>query len=395
MLLGKIIKNHRILIASILILGLSGVIFFYYSNDNTIHADEKKVKVKIMHPLQQDISLSYKYVGTVKAEDEIKIQSNISGKIKEKYVKGGQYVRQGQALYEIDSRQYESALLSARAALEQSKAILHNAEIDLARDEKLLASSAVSEQKVTTQQSQVRQNNAVVAANEALVKKAQEDLDDTVVYAPISGRLDLKDVPAGTYAAAGSTTLATVGTSDPTNVQFNISENEYLKTISEWNDEGENKTVNLILSNGKEYPLPGSIFAVDRSLTENTGSLTVKALFPNPDNDLLPGMFARVRISGPVIPNAILVPQRAVQQLLDKAFVNIVNNNGEAEAREVKLGDKVGSYYIIEEGIKAEDQIIVEGLVKIEDGTNVEASAVIPEEMGFSLTEDTETNMDS
>ena len=384
-------KNQHLLIGAFLLLGVAAM-FFGYSKGHTISSDEKKAKVKSMQPLQQDVDLSYKYVGTIKAKDEVKIQSRVSGTVVEKYIEGGQLVTKGQALYKIDSRQYASALLGARATLAQAEASLQNAETDLARNRQLLAVAAVAEQKVTTQESLVKQYRALVAANEALVKKAGEDLSDTVIYAPVSGRVDLKDVAIGTYVSAGSTTLATVGSSDPIEVEFNISENEYLKTISQWKESETSRVVNLNLSNGEAYPFSGTVLAVDRSLTENTGTLSVKASFPNEGNRLLPGMFARVQLKGAIVPNAILVPQRAVQQLLDKTFVNIVREDGKAGVREVKLGDKIGSYYIIEQGVTAQDQIIVEGLVKIQDGMAVDVTVVTPEDMGFSLQEDVSEN---
>ena len=384
-------KNQYLLIGVFLLLGVVAM-FFYYSKGHVISSDEKKAKVKSMQPLQQDVDLSYKYVGTIKAKDEIKIQSRVSGTVVEKYIEGGQSVVQGQALYKIDSRQYESALLGARATLAQAEASRQNAETDLARNQQLLAVAAVAEQKVTTQESLVKQYRALVAANAALVKKAEEDLSDTVIYAPVSGRVDLKDVAIGTYVTAGSTTLATVGSSDPIEVEFNISENEYLKTISQWKERETSRVVNLTLSNGEAYPFSGTVLAVDRSLTENTGTLSVKASFPNEGNRLLPGMFARVQLKGAIVPNAILVPQRAVQQVLDKTFVNVVREDGKAGVREVKLGDKIGSYYIIEQGVTAQDQIIVEGLVKIQDGMAVDVTVVTPEDMGFSLQEDVSEN---
>jgi membrane fusion protein, multidrug efflux system len=307
----KFMKNQRLVIGAFVLLGVAAM-FFYQSKNHTISSDEKKAKVKIMQPLQQDVDLSYKYIGTIKAKDEIKIQSRVSGTVVEKYIEGGQIVAQGQALYKIDARQYESALLGAKATLAQAEASLQNAETDLARDQQLLAVAAVAEQKVTTQESLVKQYRALVRANEALVKKADEDLSDTVIYAPVSGRVDLKDVALGTYVTAGSTTLATVGSSDPIEVEFNISENEYLKTISQWKESEASRVVNLTLSNGEAYPFSGTVLAVDRSLAENTGTLRVKASFPNGSNKLLPGMFARVQLKSAIVPNAILVPQRAV-----------------------------------------------------------------------------------
>ena len=347
------------------------------------------VAVKAMKVLQQDTPLSYEYAGQVRGRDEVKVQPRVSGTIVEKYVTGGQFVTAGQPLYKIDSRQYESAVLSAQATLAQSKATLSNATIDLQRDQELLASDAISEQTVTTQQSNVNQYQAAADANAALLKKAQENLDDTVVYAPMDGRLDVNDVAVGTYASAGQTALVTVGSVDPVFVQFSISEMEYLKfmNLHELNSGNmSNAVVSITLTNGKEYPQTGKMVQADRALAENTGTLTVKAQFPNPNGILLPGMFARVRLSGEIVPNAILVPQRAIQQLLDKTFVIVVGADGKSESKVVTLGDKVGGYYIVKDGLSADDTVVVEGLTKLQAGMDLNVTMVTPEDMGFTLT---------
>ena len=344
--------------------------------------------VKAMKVLQQDTPLSSEYAGQVRGRDEVKVQPRVSGTIMEKYVTGGQFVTAGQPLYKIDSRQYESAVLSQQATLAQSQATLSNDMIDLQRDQELLASDAISEQTVTTQQSKVNQDQASVAANAALLKKSQENLDDTVVYAPMDGRVDVNDVAVGTYASAGQTTLVTIGSVDPVFVQFSISEMQYLKfmNLHDLNSGNmSNATVTITLTNGKEYPLVGKLVQADRALSENTGTLTVKAQFPNPNGMLLPGMFARVRLGGEVVPNALLVPQRAMQQLLDKTFVIVVGADGKSESKVVTLGDKVGSYYIVTSGISADDTVIVEGLTKLQAGMDLNVTMVTPEEMGFTL----------
>ena len=279
-------------------------------------------------------------------------------------------------------------MLSQQATLAQSQATLSNDMIDLQRDQELLASDAISEQTVTTQQSKVNQDQASVAANAALLKKSQENLDDTVVYAPMDGRVDVNDVAVGTYASAGQTTLVTIGSVDPVFVQFSISEMQYLKfmNLHDLNSGNmSNATVTITLTNGKEYPLVGKLVQADRALSENTGTLTVKAQFPNPNGMLLPGMFARVRLGGEVVPNALLVPQRAIQQLLDKTFVIVVGADGKSESKVVTLGDKVGSYYIVTSGISADDTVIVEGLTKLQAGMDLNVTMVTPEEMGFTL----------
>lgn len=349
-------------------------------------------QVKAMKVLQQDTPVVSEYAGQIAGKDEVKVQSKVSGRVVEKYFHGGDFVQAGQPLYRIDSRQYESAVLQAQATLAQSQATLANAQTDLGRYQELLASDAISEQQVTTQQANVNAYSAAAAANQALLQKAQQDLSDTVVYAPMSGQVSVDDVAIGTFATAGNTNLVTIGTTDPVFVTFSISETEYLKfrNIQQMQSgSGNGITVAIKLSDGTTYPLDGRIVQADRALTQNSGTLTVKALFGNPDGLLLPGMFARVKLTGETVPNAILVPQRAVQQLLDKTFVMVVGADGKSEARKIELGQQVGSYYIVKSGLSAEDTVIVEGLSSLTEGKDLAVTMVTPEDMGFSLDEDT------
>lgn len=349
-------------------------------------------QVKAMKVLQQDTPVVSEYAGQIAGKDEVKVQSKVSGRVVEKYFHGGDFVQAGQPLYRIDSRQYESAVLQAQATLAQSQATLANAQTDLGRYQELLASDAISEQQVTTQQANVNAYSAAAAANQALLQKAQQDLSDTVVYAPMSGQVSVDDVAIGTFATAGNTNLVTIGTTDPVFVTFSISETEYLKfrNIQQMQSgSGKGITVAIKLSDGTTYPLDGRIVQADRALTQNSGTLTVKALFGNPDGLLLPGMFARVKLTGETVPNAILVPQRAVQQLLDKTFVMVVGADGKSEARKIELGQQVGSYYIVKSGLSAEDTVIVEGLSSLTEGKDLAVTMVTPEDMGFSLDEDT------
>ena len=347
--------------------------------------------VKAMNVLRQDTPLTHVYAGQIMGTDEVKIQSRVSGNIVEKYIVGGQSVSAGQPLYRIDSRQYESVLLQAQANLAQSEATLSNARTDLARYQQLYASAAVSEQMLSTQQAQVNAYEAAVAANAALVRQAQENLDDTVIYAPMSGQLSVDDVAMGTFVSAGTTTLVSMGTSNPIFAQFSLSENEYLNFVEQAVKTGGigATIVELTLSNGSKYPIIGHIVTSDRALAAQTGTLTIKALFDNPDGLLLPGMFARVSLIGDTIPNAILVPERAVQQLLGKSFVMLVGPDNKAVARTVTLGDKIGSYYVVKDGLDTSDIVVVEGLTTLQEGGDLAVTMVTPDEMGFSLEGDT------
>lgn len=360
-------------------------------------------QVKVMRAIQRDTPLTSEFAGQVMAADEVKVQSKVSGNVVEKYVNGGQFVEFGQQLYKIDSRQYESAVLRAQANLEQAKAVLvqsqvtlKNSQIDLERYIKMLDDQAIPEQTVTTQAAQVRANEAAVVANEhaiaaseALLQTAYQDLADTDIYAPMSGKLSVDDVAVGTFVTQGQTTLVTIGSSDPIYVQFSISEAEYLKfmTIQAMQADHNPIGVTITLTDGREYPYQGQIVESDREMANNTGSLTMKAIFPNPSGLLLPGMFARVKLTGETVPHAILVPQRSVQQLLDKSFVMVADQNGKSAAKTVTLGAKVGSYYIINSGITANDNVIVEGLTNLREGVDLAITNVTAGEMGFTLSE--------
>ena len=347
------------------------------------------VQVKAMNVLVQDTPLTLEYTGSVKGKNEVKVQARVSGNVTDKYIKGGQYVSAGQALYKIDDRNYRAALLQAQANLAQAQATYNNALIDLQRNEQLLAAAAVSEQVVTTQRAQVAAYQANVDAMAALVQQAQQNLDDTVVYAPMSGKLAVDDVAVGTYAGAGNTTLVTIGSSNPIFVQFSISEGEYLKYVGASVVPGQalpSKSVRITLSDGSEYPVEGHIVEVDRAMQDNSGSLIIKAQFDNPEGILVPGMFARAKLVGDTLKGAVLVPERAVQQLLGKSFVMIVGEDGKSKAQNVELGSKVGSYCIVEKGLTGKEQVIVEGLTSLTEGMDLAITEVKPEDMGFSLT---------
>lgn len=394
------LKKKPVLITVIAVVIIALIGYLVYSKMMAVPKGKQAggpAMVKAMQVIKRDTPLNYEYAGNIKGTDEVKITARVSGTVVEKYITGGEFVRAGQPLYKIDSRQYESALLSAQATLAQSQAnyqnalaTLQNAQVDNNRYQTLLAQNAISDQQAATQQSQVEAltaslnaQQAIIDSNAAMVKKAQEDLDDTVVYAPTDGKLDINDIDVGAYATAGNTVLVTMGSVNQVYAQFNVSENEYLKLSSFFNSDTNNVTITL--SDGTEYPIPGHLVQVDRSLTTNTGTLAINALFDNPDGLLLPGMFARVKVTGEVLPNAILIPQRAVQQLLDKTFVMVVGPDNKSVTKAITVGDKIGSYWIVTSGLDTNDTVIVEGLTKLQEGVDLNVTMVTPEDLGLTF----------
>ena len=375
-------------ISTAIILAFSATIFTGCGEEQPKQTQAPKQQVKVMKVVQRDTPLSSEYAGQLVGTDEIKVQSKISGNIVEKYVVGGQFVEAGQKLFKIDDRQYQSQVMAAQASLAEAGVNLQNAQIDLQRNEMLLKENAIAEQIVTTQAALVKAREAAVGAAEANLKLAMENLADTEIYAPMSGQLGIDDVAVGTFVGAGTTTLVTIGSLDPIFARFTISENEYLKfmTVQSMQSQHNPMHVTITLSDGREYPYEGRVVETDRELANNTGSLIMKAIFPNPGGVLMPGMFARVKLSGETIPNAILVPQRAVQQLLDKSFVMCVGEDGKSVAKSVELAQQVGSYYVVTSGVTAQDTIVVEGLTNLREGVDLAATEVTSGEMGFTLT---------
>ena len=360
--------------------------------DDKKQAQMPPSQVKVMNVLVRDVPLKSEYAGQIAGKDEVKVQSKVDGKIVEKYVQGGQFVTAGQPLFKIDSRQYESAVLQAQANLAQAEANFQDAASDLERYQKLLESAAIAEQTVANQQAKVNALYAAAASNAALLQKAQEDLDDTIIYAPMTGQLSIDDVAIGTYSKSGTTTLVTIGSNDPIYAQFSISETEYMAFMNILDSQPDTLmngvNVGVKLSDGSIYPYAGKIVEVDRALAQSTGSLTIKALFPNPEGKLLPGMFARVMLTGRVVQDAMVVPQRAVQQLLGKTFVMVANGDNKSEAKTVTLGPLVGSYYIIESGLSPDDLVVVEGLTNLQEGKDLAITMTTAEEMGLSFEPD-------
>ena len=391
------------LLATALITAVVSTVFTGCGDDGQNKAAQSQaVQVKVMKVVQRDTPLASEYPGQLVGTEEVKVQAKVSGAVVDKRVVGGQFVQAGQLLYQIDSRQLESAVLQAQANLAQAEAVLaqsvatyNNSVIDLERNRKLFEESAIAEQVVTTQEAQVRANEQLCVANEkaigscqAALRTAQQNLADAKIYAPISGQLGVDDVAVGTFITAGQTALVSIGSIDPIFAQFTISENEYLKfmTVQSMQADHNPMTATITLADGKEYPFEGRVVETDRELANNTGSLVMKAVFPNPSGLLMPGMFARVKLSGETIPNAILVPQRAIQQLLGKSFVMVVDENNKSKAQSVELAQQVGSYYVVTSGLKATDRIVVEGLTSLQEGMDLAITEVTPGEMGFTLT---------
>ena len=335
-------------------------------------AQKAAVKVNTYKVQAEDMPVATEYSGTVTATEKVPVQPKISGRVVEKYVQGGQNVSQGQALFRLDSRQYDAALAQAKATQAQAAANLANQQRNLRRYQELASQDAISQQTVTDQAAATAQQQAVLEANAAQVDAAQDNVDDTIVYAPFSGKLNVDDVPIGTYATAGSTALVTISSTNPVYVEFSVSEAEYLQMTKQGTGNMPNNWgshLMLRLSDGTMYPYEGHVTQINHGMDGTSGSIIVKAVFDNPDNVLIPGLYATVVSDTQVQRNALAVPQRAVQQTLGKYYITVIDGNGQAQTKEVTPGQKVGNFWIITSGLNDGDTIIVDGYQKAKGAT--------------------------
>lgn len=333
-------------------------------------------EVVVMDVLASPTRLSLDIVGEIKAMREVDLRARVSGNLIDIAFKPGQEVKEGDLLFVIDPAPYKTALANAQASLAQAKAGLHQVQQDVARYKPLLPDNAIPRQVYDQTVAQMEQQEAVVASQKAAVERAQLDLDYTRVLSPLAGRIGLQQVEIGTLVSAGQTSLATVSTLDPVVVYFSVSENDYLDYIRRKTDRKSramrgSEVVELVLADGALYSEKGHIDYMDPTVNPTTGTLTMRAVFPNPDNMLKAGMNSRVRLFYDELEAAILIPQKAVTETLGKTFVTVVGADNKAELRPVKLGARRGEQWLVEDGLASGEKIVVEGVQKARSGATV------------------------
>lgn len=359
---------------------------FVFAGCGNKQAQQQKtgaVAVKSMQVIKRDTPNLYEFTGFVEAQQEANITANVSGKITSKNFNGGDWVEAGQVLFSIDQRTYRANVLNAQASVASARTELARLETDAQRYAKLYEQHAVSRQAYDLALAQRDQAQAAVKAREALLENAQISMGDTDVRAPFAGKISTSDLSVGNYVTAGQTVLATMSNTNPVRIKFSISENEYLALAKAHTDAGVNslQDLKLILSDGTVYEGSGAVDQVNREISGNTGALTLKARFSNDSNILLPGMFARLQANAGTRKNAVLIPQRAVKEMLYKKFVFVIGNDNKVDMREVTLGARVGKLWLVEKGLNGDETIVVEGIQKVNKGSEVKATAMTEAEL--------------
>jgi membrane fusion protein (multidrug efflux system) len=334
-------------------------------------------RVLAMPVVQRTATVTGEQVGEVRAYREVDLRPQVTGTVQKILFEPGQAVKEGQVLFIIDPRPYEAQLAQALAAVADSEAALARAQQDVARYEPLLPDNAIPRATYDAAVATAKSARAAVDARRAAADKARLDLDNTQVRSPVTGQIGLQRVEVGALASAGQTILATVSTLDPVYVNFSIPESDYVRFVrSGGSREGAVKEarahpIEIILPDGSLYPYKGRYDFAERAITASTGTLLIRALFPNPQKLLRPGLNVRVRAVYAEIPNALLVPQRAVIELLGKTFVMVIAPGDKTEQRRVELGERTGEFWIVMSGLKPGERIVVDGLQKAPAGTRV------------------------
>jgi membrane fusion protein (multidrug efflux system) len=330
-------------------------------------------EVLVAAPVQQDVPIHSEWVATLDGYVNAEIRPQVSGYIISQDYKEGSVVRKGQVLFEIDPRPFQAALDGAKGELAQAEAQLGKSTIDVERDTPLAAQKAVPKEKLDNEIQAKRAAEAAVESGKAAVERAELDLGWTKVTSLVDGVAGICEVQMGNLVGPGSH-LTSVSQVDPIKVYFPVSEQEYLRAKHLSNGppiELFDSSPELILADGTVYPHRGKVLLTDRQVDTNTGTIRMIAAFPNPGNILRPGQYGRVRIQTRFKKGALLVPQGAVKELQGGYEVAVVSKDNKAIIRPVKAGEKVGTMWVIDEGLKADDQVVVEGVEKVKDGTPV------------------------
>jgi membrane fusion protein, multidrug efflux system len=344
------------------------------------------VEVKVVEVKPQSTEIYRDLVGEVRGSQEVEIRSRVTGVLTGKHFEDGSILPKDSPLYTIDAREYRAQVATAEAQLASAEANLARARQDVERYEPLLAENAISQQVYDNAVAVGKEAAAQVAASRAAITEAKLGVEYAQIRAPLTGRIGASEVFEGALITAGQTRLATISDDDPAWVYFSVSEAELLDYQRLYGPEepapdSPQRRVRLSLSDGSVYPRPGWINFQDRALDSTTGTYTLRAEFPNPEHALVPGLFARIRLTTERRAHAIVLPDRAVQQQLGRYFVTAVGADDKAEARPVTLGPRLGTQWLILEGVAAGDRIVVEGTVKARPGTPLKPTVVTEAEL--------------
>jgi membrane fusion protein (multidrug efflux system) len=368
----------------------SAIVLFSVGCGKSEQPQARPPEVEVVQVEQRDVPIYNDWVGTLEGLVNAQIRPQVTGYLLRQTYQEGSFVKKGQLLFEIDPRTFQAALDQTKAQLANAEQQLAQAEanqiktqLDVNRYTPLVKERAVSQQELdnavqanAATQAQVRAAQAQINAAKAQVDAAQLNLSFTKIVSHIDGIAGIAQAQIGDLVGQ-TTLLTTVSTLDPIKVYFPVSERGYLNYIKE-NPDATKRTaqerelrLELLLADGRLYPHKGTFSLADRQVDVKTGTLRLEGLFPNPGNILRPGQFARVRAITTRKKDALLVPQRAVSELQGSYQVAVVGHDNKVEIRPVKVGERVGTQWIVDDGLKPGEKVVAEGVQRVSAGLMV------------------------
>jgi membrane fusion protein (multidrug efflux system) len=354
---------------------------------STQAAAPPSIEVAIAEVEQKDVPIYSQWIGTLEGLVNADVKAQLTGYLRTREYKEGSFVKKGQLLFQIDSLPFQAALDQAKGQLAQARAQLVNAEanerksqLDVEKYGPLATAQAASQQDLDNavqtnlaNKATVETAKASIQAAEAAVETAQINLNFTRVVSPINGIAGVAKAQVGDLVSATSGTLTTVSTLDPIRDYFTLSEQEYLALRKQFSSSANaHWALQLILADGTTYPHQGDFYFVDRAVNQSTGAIQVAALFPNPGNVLRPGQYGRVRALVQVQHNALVIPQAAVIEQQGSYQVDLVDSDGRVAMRPVKVGPRMGMMWVIQDGVKPGERVVVEGQLNLRPGMTVQ-----------------------
>jgi membrane fusion protein (multidrug efflux system) len=326
--------------------------------------------VTVTPVVRKDVDIQQEWVGSMLGNIDADIRPKVDGFLLTQLYSEGSYVKKGQPMFQLDQRQTQAAVQQAQGKLERARAVLAQAQIDVKRYTPLVAQRAVSQAELDKATSMERAATAEVDADQAALDNAKLNLGWTTVTSPIFGIAGISKVGVGDLMTP-TTVMTTISNVNPINVDFSIAEQDYMRFTREKSGQAAGRSLQLILGDGTLFPHRGRALLVNREVDTRTGTIQVRAEFPNPGNVLRPGQYARIRAVTEVRKGALLIPQQAVSELQGIYQVGVVGSDNKATIKTMTLGPQFGDMWVVDSGLQAGENVIVDGLQRIKTGMTV------------------------
>jgi RND family efflux transporter MFP subunit len=337
--------------------------------------------VQVAEVVQRDVPVYHEYLATLDGFVNAQIQPQVTGYLIQQNYQEGALVRKNQVLFKIDPRPFQAIVDQAKAQLAQAEAQLGKTQLDVQRDTPLAKEKAIAQSQLDNDVQANLAAKAIVQADKAAVEQAELNLEFTNVRSLVDGVAGIANGQVGNLVGPQNI-LTTVSQLEPIKAYFTVAEQQYLAfvqrnpTVAARELREKQLELSLILADGTTYPRKGKFFAVDRQVDIQTGAIRLAGVFPNPDNVLRPGQYGRVRFVSYIRPGAVLVPQKAVIELQGSYQVAVVANDNKINIKTVQVGERTGAMWIVDEGLKPGERVVVEGVQKVRDSMLVKPNLV-------------------